>query len=265
MKAHWMSGNLDVITRTLSAKNVEEFVARLPLDGRSQILDLACGTGWSTIPLACRGRIVTGVDMVSRLLAQAHQNAEKEGGSIPFHEGYAESSLTRMRRSTAWSRCLESCFRLFPRWRPLSWRALSNPVLKSDGLSAMANWTEQSFSGQIASIAGRHRESPPDMASPLVWGDETAARERLAPGFKSVRTEVISIELELPMGSVDASNFFREHAGGLQIVLKELAEQGRIALASELEAHWAHANIASDTEHHTIIKNEYLQVTGFRR
>jgi 2-polyprenyl-3-methyl-5-hydroxy-6-metoxy-1,4-benzoquinol methylase len=256
-----MAGNLDVLTRRLGAKAAQEFVDRLPLARGSRILDVACGTGGATIPLARRGMVVTGLDMVPSLLVQARQNAEREGVSIQFDEGYAEQLPYP---DAAFDGVITMFGAMFSP-RPEIVAAELARVLKADGLLAMANWNERSFSGQIASIAGRHRKPPPGMVSPLLWGDETTARERLATGFRSIRTEVISIDWELPMGSSEAANFFREHAGHLQILFGQLDERGQMALASELETHWANANIASGTDRHTIIKNEYLQVTGLRR
>lgn len=50
------------------------------------VLDLACGTGSTTIPLAKRGLNVTGLDLSAAMLTIAEAKAEKEGLAISFTE-----------------------------------------------------------------------------------------------------------------------------------------------------------------------------------
>ena len=50
------------------------------------VLDLACGTGSTTIPLSKRGLAVTGLDLSPAMLAIAKDKAEKEGVTISFAE-----------------------------------------------------------------------------------------------------------------------------------------------------------------------------------
>lgn len=52
----------------------------------TDVLDLACGTGSTTIPLAKRGAVVTGLDLAPAMLKIAAKKAETEGLAIPFVE-----------------------------------------------------------------------------------------------------------------------------------------------------------------------------------
>ncbi|MBO9129573.1 class I SAM-dependent methyltransferase [Bacillus sp. 165] len=51
-----------------------------------KILDLACGTGNITLPLAKKGYTITGADLSEDMLAVAQQKATGEGLSIPFYQ-----------------------------------------------------------------------------------------------------------------------------------------------------------------------------------
>jgi SAM-dependent methyltransferase len=51
------------------------------------ILDLACGTGNSTLPFARRGYQIMGLDRSPEMLAKAREKAEREGLPIVFEEG----------------------------------------------------------------------------------------------------------------------------------------------------------------------------------
>lgn len=50
------------------------------------VLDMGCGTGRFTIPLAKVARSVSGLDLSAAMLAQAREKAEKEGLAISFYE-----------------------------------------------------------------------------------------------------------------------------------------------------------------------------------
>ena len=56
----------------------------LPKDKEAKILELSCGTGRLTIPIAKEGYNITGVDYTASMLNQAIVKAEKEHLSIDF-------------------------------------------------------------------------------------------------------------------------------------------------------------------------------------
>ncbi|MCD8166096.1 MAG: class I SAM-dependent methyltransferase [Bacteroides sp.] len=58
----------------------------LPSDKNARILELCCGTGRLTIPLAGEGYSITGVDNSSSMLKQAKLKATKAGVKIDFME-----------------------------------------------------------------------------------------------------------------------------------------------------------------------------------
>src|SRR6266576_3095714 len=69
-KATWESGDFGQIARSI--ENVaEEFMARLPLQPGSRLLDAACGTGNLAVLAARRGCVVSGIDIAGNLIAQA--------------------------------------------------------------------------------------------------------------------------------------------------------------------------------------------------
>lgn len=66
---------------------VEAIVSLLGAQPRTRLLDLACGQGWLTIPLAQRGFHVTGFDLSAALLARAEQAADQAGAKIEWVRG----------------------------------------------------------------------------------------------------------------------------------------------------------------------------------
>ena len=91
MRAPWIAGDFGAIAREIGVPEAEGFVARMELEPGARVLDIACGTGNVTIPLARRGATVTGLDMTPHLLEEARARATREGLRIRFDEGFAET------------------------------------------------------------------------------------------------------------------------------------------------------------------------------
>lgn len=259
MRATWMAGDFGVVARTISA-GAQEFVSRLTLEPGAKVLDVATGTGNLAIPLARRGAVVTGVDIATNLLAQARERAAAEGLNATFDEGDAE----QLPYDAGSFDVVVSMFGAMFAPRPALVASELARVLRPGGMLAMANWNPASFSGQMFQVGGRHVPPPPGIAPPVLWGDETVVRARLAPSFTQIRTELVPIDFDMPTSPAGAVAFFRRYFGPTQVAFSRLDEGGQAALAADLEALWSGANVASDPANHTLIRNEYLQVTAFR-
>jgi SAM-dependent methyltransferase len=91
MRAPWIAGSYGAIAREIGAPEAERFVARITLEPGARVLDIACGAGNVTVPLARWGAMVTGLDMTPHLLEEARARATREGLHISFDEGFAET------------------------------------------------------------------------------------------------------------------------------------------------------------------------------
>jgi SAM-dependent methyltransferase len=67
-----------------SPAELEAVVSLLGAQPGTRLLDLACGQGWLTVPLAQRGFQVTGFDLSAVLLERARQAAEQAGVQIEW-------------------------------------------------------------------------------------------------------------------------------------------------------------------------------------
>jgi hypothetical protein len=104
----------------------------------------------------------------------------------------------------------------------------------------------------------------PEFRRPCSGGDEAIARERLEPYFTNIRVEIIPIEFDLPTSPAGTVAFFREYFGPTRVSFSRLDNAGQTALAADLEALWSSANVSPDPTNHTLVHNEYLQVTATR-
>jgi 2-polyprenyl-3-methyl-5-hydroxy-6-metoxy-1,4-benzoquinol methylase len=259
MRSTWMAGDFGVVAKTISGA-AEAFIASLAIPSGARVLDVATGTGNLALPLARQGAIVTGVDIATNLLAQARERAATEGLNATFDEGDAEQLPYA---DVSFDAVVTMFGAMFAPRPELVAHELAR-VLKPGGLLAMANWNPASFTGDMFRVGSRHVPPPPGIAPPVLWGDDTTVRERLAASFTQIETKLISIDFDLPTNPAGAVAFFRKYFGPTQVAFSRLDEPGQTALATDLETLWSTANIAPDPANHTLIRNEYLQVTATR-
>jgi ubiquinone/menaquinone biosynthesis C-methylase UbiE len=160
MRSTWMAGDFGVVAKTISA-GAEEFVSRLGIPAGAHVLDVACGTGNTAIPLARKGCIVTGVDIAPNLLVQARERAAAEGLTATFDEGDAE----QLPYADAAFDAVVTMFGAMFTPRPELVAAELARVLKPGALLAMANWNPDSFTGEMFRLGSKHVPPPPGTPS----------------------------------------------------------------------------------------------------
>jgi SAM-dependent methyltransferase len=249
-----------MVAKTIS-KGAEEFVSRLGIAAGSRVLDVATGTGNLAIPLARAGCVVTGVDIAPNLLEQASHRAEAEGLTVTFDEGDAE----KLPYADGSFDAVVTMFGAMFAPRPELVAAELARVLRTGGLLAMANWNPGGFTGAMFRLGAKHVPPPPGVVPPVLWGDEATVRQRLSAGFRDIETKLIPVDFELPVNPAGAVAFFRSNFGPTKVAFSRLDEAGQAAFAAELEDLWASANVAPNPKEHTLIHNEYLQVTAVRK
>jgi len=259
MRSMWIAGDFGVVAKTIAA-GAEVFVGGLAIAPGTKVLDVACGTGNLAIPLARLGAAVTGVDIAPNLLAQARERAAAEGLVTTFDEGDAED----LPYGDASFDAVVTMFGAMFAPRPELVAAELARVLKPGGLLAMANWNPASFTGEMFKVGSRHVPPPPGVAAPILWGDEVTVRKRLEGAFTDIATKLIAIDFDLPMNPAGTVAFFRKYFGPTQVAFSKLDEAGQAALQADLESLWSGANVSTDPANHTLVHNEYLQVTAVR-
>jgi 2-polyprenyl-3-methyl-5-hydroxy-6-metoxy-1,4-benzoquinol methylase len=256
LKAMWMTGDFGQVARHIET-GAEEFIERLALKPGVRLLDVACGSGNLSIPAARRGAIVTGVDIAANLLEQARARAESEGLTIQFDEGdaenlpYADASFDE----------IVSMYGAMFAPRPELVAAELARVCRPGGRIAMANWTPEGFIGQMFKIGAKY-VPPPNMPSPLKWGDEEIVRERLRDGIADLRLTPRMCTFKYSFSPAEVVEFFRLYYGPTQRTFDALDADGQAALRKDLEQLWTQNNQATDGT--TYVEGEYLEVIATR-
>jgi SAM-dependent methyltransferase len=259
MRAMWMAGDFGMVAKTITPA-AEAFVSRLDIPAGASVLDVACGTGNVAIPLARLGCVVTGVDIATNLILQARERAAIEDVTAIFEEGDAEA----LPYDDATFDAVVTMFGAMFAPRPELVASEFARVLKPGGLLAMANWNPASFSGLMFKVSAQHAPPPPGLAPPVLWGDEATVRQRLAASFADIHTELIPVDFNLPTNPAGAVTFFRTYFGPTKVAFSKLDAAGQTAFATDLEALWSAHNASPTPTTHTLILNEYLQVTAIR-
>lgn len=256
MRASWIAGDFGVVAKTIAGAGAE-FVERLGIPAGERVLDVATGTGNLAIPLARGGAVVTGVDIAPNLLAQGRERAAAENLAVQFDEGDAE----QLPYADGSFDAVVTMFGAMFAPRPEVVAAEMARVLRPGGLLAMANWSPSSFTAQMFEVSAKHVARPPGIAPPELWGDAATVRERLAPRFMEIRTEIVPLQFDMPMNAAGAVEFFRKYFGPMAMAFGRLDAAGQAGLAADLEELWAGANTSGEAGR-LLVLNEYLQVTA---
>lgn len=257
LKSMWMAGDFGQVAKYIETA-AEEFIARLELKPGLRLLDVACGSGNLAMPAARDGAIVTGVDIATNLLEQARARAESEGLTIQFDEGDAESLPYA---DSAFDVVVSMYGAMFAP-RPELVAAELVRVCKPGGRIAMANWTPEGFIGQMFKVTGKHVPPPPNMPSPLKWGDEQTVRERLRDKIANLKFARQMCRFKYPFPPDGVVESFRLYYGPTQRAFDALDTDRQAELRADLERLWAEHNQATDGT--TYVEAEYLEVVATR-
>ena len=257
LKSMWMAGDFGQVAKVIEG-SAADFIERLEIKPGDRVLDVACGTGNLAIPAARLGATVTGTDIATNLLEQARARAESEGLKVQFDEGDAENLPYGDEAFDVVVTMFGAMFA--PRPELVSSELVR--VTRSGGRIAMANWTPAGFIGQMFKLTGKHVPPPPNMPSPIKWGDEETVRERLREGIAELKLTPRNCAFNYPFSPAEVVESFRMYYGPTQRAFAALDENGQAALRKDLEQLWADNNQATDGT--TSVEGEYLEVLATR-
>ncbi|MFN2391118.1 MAG: methyltransferase domain-containing protein [Pyrinomonadaceae bacterium] len=257
LKATWTAGDFGQIAKSYET-GAGEFIKRLNLQSGMRVLDVACGTGNLSLPAARAGATVTGVDIAENLIEQARANAENEGLKIQFDVGDAEN----LSYDDASFDAVVTMFGAMFAPRPELAAAELIRVCRPGGFIAMANWTPTGFAGMTFKTIAKYIAPPPDMPSPVLWGDEATVRERLREGISELKTTPRKITFKYPFSPVEVVEHFRNYFGPTVKAFAAIDDSGQAALRHDLKGLWTEHNRAADGT--TEVESEYLEVIAVR-
>lgn len=256
-KAAWSSGNYSLIGATLQIVG-ENLCEALDLRAGSRVLDVAAGNGNATLAAAHRWCDVTSTDYVPSLLEAGRRRAEAEGCEIRFQEADAEN----LPFPNASFDAVMSTFGVM--FTPDQEKAASElaRVCKPGGRIGLANWTPESFIGQLFKTIGKYVPPPAGVKPPSLWG----TRDRLETLFGnaaagiSTTSRAFVFRFRSPEHWLDV---FRTYYGPMNKTFAALDSEKQAALTQELMQLMASGNRSGDST--LVLPSEYLEVVIQRR
>jgi SAM-dependent methyltransferase len=259
LKATWMTGDYAHFA-TFMLPGALEFLPFLAIKKGERVLDVGCGAGQLSLPVARAGGVVTAVDIASNLVEAGRKRAAEAKLDIRFEDGDAEALAFKDGSFDVVFSFIGAMFAP----RPERVAAEFVRVCRPGGRIVMGNWTPAGFVGQMFRTVAKHFPPPPGMPSPVLWGDEKVVRERFAAaGATSVEVERRMFPFAYPFGPGGVVDLFRECYGPTSRAFASLDAAGKAALESDLTKVWTDANRATDAT--TRVDAEYLAVRVARK
>jgi SAM-dependent methyltransferase len=256
-QAAWSAGDYAVVGTTLQIVG-EALCEAVDLRAGSRVLDVAAGNGNASLAAARRWCDVVASDYVPALLGRARERAAADRLAIEFREADAEN----LPFPDASFDVVLSTFGVM--FTPNQERAAAEllRVCRPGGKIGLANWTPESFIGQLFKTLGAYLPPPPGVKSPALWGTEVRLAELFAAGSGEIdaqRREFV-FRYRSPAHWLEV---FRTYYGPLHKAFGALDAAKQDALARELEALMARFNRARDGT--LVLPSEYLEVVIGKR
>jgi SAM-dependent methyltransferase len=151
-----------------------------------ELLDVAAGNGNVAIAAAWRGAKVVASDLTPAMVELGRERSAADGVDIEWHEADVEALPFEDGRFDI----VTSAFGAMFAPRPDVAASEMFRVLRPRGILGMLNWTPQGFLGQSIELMGRYSPPrPPEMLSPMTWGDPDIVKQRLSGRAASVHCE----------------------------------------------------------------------------
>ena len=166
-QAAWSTGNYAVVGTTLQIVG-EDLCEALDVRAGSRVLDVAAGNGNATLAAARRWCEVTSTDYVASLLDAGRARAQAEGLAVQFQQADAEA----LPFADASFDVVMSTFGVM--FTPDQEKAAAEllRVCKPGGKIGLANWTPESFIGQLFKTIGQYIPPPAGVKPPALWGTQ---------------------------------------------------------------------------------------------
>lgn len=181
--ATWSSGDYAAVGTTIQIVG-ETLAEAMDLRPDADVLDVAAGNGNATLAAARRYCKVVSTDFVPSLLRAGTARAKAEQLSVEFREADAENLPFEAK---SFDHVLSTFGVMFTANQDAAAQEMLR-VCRSGGTIGMANWTPQSFIGEVFRTIGRHVPPPAGVRSPLEWGTED--RLKALFGDQATRIEI---------------------------------------------------------------------------
>ena len=256
-RAVWSSGDYAAIGTTLQITG-EHLCETVDVAAGEHVLDVAAGTGNAALAAARRGCDVTACDYVPELLDHARRIAAAEGLALDVQEADAEALPFR----DASFDVVLSTFGVMFTPQPQLALAEVLRVCRPGGRIGLANWSPDSFVGQVLTLVACYVPPPRGVPSPLEWGTKARVGELFGTQVTliGIQRRQFVFRYRSPQHWFDT--FCRSY-GPTHSALEVLPEPERVALERDLVA-LATAHNGARTGALRVV-SDYIEVVAVKR
>ena len=216
-KVGWASFiSFEALTSTAAPKLVQFSGIRQGM----RLLDVACGTGVVALTASRLGAEAQGIDLTPELISRAIENSKIMGLKAKFVEGDAEFLPYK---ENEFDVILSQYGHMFAPRPSVVVKELAR-VLKPGGILAFSTWPKELFMGKFFKLIESFSQPlPPEVASPVLWGDMAVIEDRLRDHFDHI--EFARDTMFAPtMSPAHMLKLFEKNAGPLANLVKALAD-----------------------------------------
>ena len=247
----WSSGDYAVVGVTLQIVG-EMLCEAVDLRSNQRVLDVAAGNGNATLAAARRFAEVVSTDYVGALLDRGRERAQADRLPVIFREADAEA----LPFEDASFDVVLSTFGVM--FTPNQQQAANEMlrVCRPGGKIGLANWTPESFIGQLFKTIGKHLPPPAGVQSPALWGTR-AHLNNLFGGKAAVAAQTRNFVFRYESAE-HWLEIFRNYYGPVVKAFEALDAAAAAALETDINALLGKFNVVTDGT--LVIPSEYLEV-----
>ena len=248
----WSSGDYAIVGVTLQIVG-ETLCEAVDLRSGQHVLDVAAGNGNATLAAARRFANVTSTDYVASLLERGRERARADRLEVAFREADAEA----LPFADASFDVVLSTFGVM--FTPNQQQAADEliRVCRPGGKIGLANWTPESFIGQLFKTIGKHLPPPFGVQSPALWG-----RVSHLNSLFGRKASVTAQSRNFVFRYRSPEHWLEIFRGYYGPVVKALDAAAGAALETDIDALLEKFNVATDGT--LVVPSEYLEVVVTR-
>lgn len=252
----WGSGDYAVVGTTLQIVG-ETLCEAVDLRSNQRVLDVAAGNGNATLAAARRFADVVSTDYVGALLEGGRRRAEADRLPVTFQEADAEALPFA---DASFDVVLSTFGVMFTPNQDKAARELLR-VCRPGGKIGLANWTPESFIGQMFRVLGKYVPPVAGVAPPSLWGTK-ARLDTLFGSQATVAAESRNFVFRYK-SPAHWLEIFRDYYGPVLKAFASLNPEARKALEKDLYALLDQHNVAKDGT--LVLPSEYLEAVITKR
>ena len=247
----WSSGDYAIVGTTLQIVG-ETLCEAVDLRSNQRVLDVAAGNGNATLAAARRFADVVSTDYVGALLEGGRRRAEADRLPVMFQEADAEALPFA---DASFDVVLSTFGVMFtPNQDKAAWELLR--VCRPGGKIGLANWTPESFIGQMFRVLGKYVPPVAGVAPPSLWGTKARLDTLFgSQGVVAAESRTFVFRYKSPAHWLE---IFRDYYGPVLKAFASLNPESRKALEKDLYALLDQNNGAKDGT--LVLPSEYLEV-----